>query len=89
MALRNTTMHAQADPTARLCFNVADHEGTRYPAVEYWAAAFDEDQPAFQVVPLARFIKLLGSNEPLMDQGNGTYRGLRSGRRYVRVIQVE
>ena len=74
----------------RVYFSVLDESGEEFPAVEYWAGSADDDAPAFQVVRLRRFIKLLGAGEPLDDTGRGTFIGLRSGRRFfLRVRTAE
>jgi hypothetical protein len=68
----------------RVYFTVLDEAGKALPAVEYWAGCMDSDGPFYDVVPLRRFIKLLGSSEPLSDTGTNVFIGVRTGRRFVR-----
>ncbi|WP_156385370.1 hypothetical protein [Ramlibacter sp. Leaf400] len=63
---------------------MVDASGNELPAVEYWAGSPEEDQPSFQVVPLRRFVKLLGIGESLREIRTGVFEGLSSGRRFVR-----
>lgn len=75
----------EVGPQARLYFLVVDEAGHELPAVEYWAGSLDEDQAHYQVVPLRRFVKLLGVGELLEEIGNDAFNGRGSGRRFVRV----
>jgi hypothetical protein len=75
----------EVGPPRRLYFTVVDESGKELPAVEYWAGSPDEDEPAFQVIPLRRFVKLLGIGESLEEIGDGVFSGIWSGRRFVRV----
>ena len=78
-------MHADLEVPARVYFSVRAGDGMGYPAVEYWASAVADCDPRTDVAPLKRFIKLVGSNETLEDEGEGVFRGTRSGRRFHRV----
>lgn len=77
-------MDTDADPLKRVYFDVYGEGGQPLPAVQYWAACIDEDQPAFEVMPVRKFVKLLGRMEPLQELDEGVYKGLRSGRIYRR-----
>jgi hypothetical protein len=65
----------------RTYFLVTDESGKGYPAMEYLAATLDE-QPVFQVMPLKRFVKLIGSGEPLESIGDGRFVGARTRQTY-------
>jgi hypothetical protein len=65
----------------RTYFTVTDDEGNGHPAVEYLAAMLD-DESVFQVMPLKRFVKLIGSGEPLESLGDGRFIGTYSRRTY-------
>jgi hypothetical protein len=65
----------------RTYFTVTDESGKRHPAVEYLAGSLDE-QPVFQVIPLKRFLKLIGSGEHLQALGDGRFIGTHSRRIY-------
>lgn len=78
-------MHAELEVPDRVYFSVLAADGLAYPAVEYWAASVTEGDPRTGVAPLKRFIKLVGSNEALEDEGEGVFRGARSGRRFQRI----
>ncbi|TFY98503.1 hypothetical protein [Ramlibacter rhizophilus] len=67
----------------RRYFTVRDAAGKDMPAVEYWAGYFEHEQVAHQVVPLRRFVKLLWSGEPLLEQGEGRFVGRVSGRVFM------
>lgn len=66
----------------RTYFTVLDEDGVGHPAMEYLAATLDE-QPVFQVLPLKRFVKLIGSGEHLEAAGDGRFVSSRSRRTYV------
>jgi hypothetical protein len=65
----------------RTYFTVTDEFGATYPAMEYIAGTLDE-HPVFHVVPLKKFVKLIGSGEHLEGLGDGDFVGLTSRRRY-------
>lgn len=65
----------------RTYFTVTDADGKGHPAVEYLAATLDET-PVFQILPLKRFIKLIGSGENLEPLGGGRFIGTHSRRTY-------
>ena len=65
----------------RTYFTVTDDSGKGHPAVEYLAATLDGG-PVFQVMPLKRFVKLIGSGEHLEALGDGRFIGLRSRRTF-------
>ena len=65
----------------RSYFAVTDESGRRHPAMEYLAGTLD-DQPVFQVMPLKRFVKLIGSGEPLESIGDGRFVGSRTRQTY-------
>jgi hypothetical protein len=67
----------------RVYFTVLDAAGNAMPAVEYWAAVMEEDAPVYEVLPLRRFVKVLGSSEPLKQTGQGTFEGAYSGQMYT------
>ena len=67
----------------RRYFIVYDSAGTCVPAVEYWAASLDEMRLAYHVVPLRRYVKLLGSGEYLEDRGGGVRVSTRSARAFT------
>lgn len=74
-------MEHQTGSTRRY-FSVRDPLGGLFPAVEYWAATLDEEHITFEVVPLRRHIKLLGSGERLEEVVDGTFVGARSRRTF-------
>jgi hypothetical protein len=41
-----------------------------------------DEQPVFQVMPLKRFVKLIGSGEPLESIGDGRFVGARTRQTY-------
>lgn len=65
----------------RTYFTLLDEDGIGHPAVEYVAATLDV-QPAPEIMPLRRFVKLIGSGEHLEPLDNGRYIGSHSGRAY-------
>ena len=65
----------------RMYFRVLDGEGNSHPAVEYLAATLDQE-PVHEVLPLRRFVKLIGSGERLESLGGGQFVGFRSRRTY-------
>ena len=65
----------------RTYFTLLDQHGKGHPAMEYVAATLD-GQHVFQVMPLKRFVKLIGSGERLEPLGEGRYIDVRSGRTY-------
>lgn len=69
----------------RIYFTVVDEGGKAAPAVEYWAAHFDEALDNYEVLPLRRFVKLLGSGESLSELGGGAYETEVSGKRLYRL----
>lgn len=71
----------------RRYFTVLDEDGRAAPAVEYWAAVVDEDQPVYQVLPLRRFIKLIGSGEQLEEAHEGVFVASFSRRIFVPLIR--
>ena len=66
----------------RTYFTVTDEFGMGHPAMEYFAGTLDGGQPVFEVIPLKRFVKLIGSGEHLEGLGNGRFLGLTSRRTY-------
>lgn len=76
-------MTDEVEPPTRRYFSVVDASGHELPAVEYWAGS-PEEEPSYQVVPLRRFVKLLGIGESLREIRSGVFEGLSSGRRFVR-----
>lgn len=82
-------MADEVESRTRLYFSVLDASGKAMPAVEYWAGSPHNEQPPFQVVPLRKFVKLLGAGESLREVGNGVFTGVNSGRRFVRVDPAE
>jgi hypothetical protein len=66
----------------RTYFTVTDDDGKGHPAVEYLAATVDE-QALFEVTPLKRFVKLIGSGEHLKSLGDGRFIGSYSRRTYL------
>ena len=66
----------------RTYFTVTDEDGKGHPAVEYLAATLEDDKPAFQPMPLKRFVKLIGSGEHLESLGDGRFIGSHSRRTY-------
>jgi hypothetical protein len=77
------TANDEVGPPARRYFSVVDEHGNRLPAVEYWAGSPDEDQPDYEIVPLRRFVKLLGAGESLREIGAGIFTAIGCGRRFV------
>lgn len=69
----------------RTYFTVVDEAGQAAPAVEYWAAHFDEAVENHEVLPLRRFVKLLGSGESLLEVGQGIFETEGSGKRLYRL----
>ena len=67
--------------TQRTYFTVTDENGIDHPAVAYLAATLDGDH-VFQVMPLKRFVKLIGSGEHLVSLGDGRFVGSYSRRTY-------
>lgn len=65
----------------RTYFTLLDEDGMGHPAMEYVAATLDV-QPDPEIMPLKRFVKLIGSGEHLEPLDNGRYIGSRSGRTY-------
>ena len=82
-------MADEAVSRTRLYFLVVDEAGHELPAVEYWAGSLDADAPQYQVVPLRKFVKLLGAGELLEESGEDAFHGKGSGRRFVRVRPPE
>lgn len=77
-------MH-EPETSSRKYFTVVDEHGRAMPAVEYWAGTFDTTQPQFEIVPLRRFIKLIGTGESLREDGDGVLRTAGSGQRFFRL----
>jgi hypothetical protein len=77
-------MEGEHDDLTRIYFDVLDDAGRKLPAVQYWAASCDQDQPAFKEVPVYRFIKLLLPREPLEEIDDAYLKGLRTGKLYRR-----
>lgn len=69
----------------RKYFNVIDENGRELPAVEYWAAGIHDDASVFEVVPLRRFVKLLGTGDHLQPLADGVFTA-QSGRRYLQTV---
>jgi len=65
----------------RTYFTVTDDEGNGHPAMEYLAVSSDSE-PVFEVTPLKRFVKLIGSGEHLKSLGDGRFVGSYSRRTY-------
>ena len=82
-------MADEVDTQTRQYFSVLDPSGKALPAVEYWAGSPQGDHPPFQVVPLRKFVKLLGAGESLQEVGRGVFTGVSSGRRFVRADRGE
>ena len=55
--------------------------GGTLPAMEYVAGTLEE-QPVVQVIPMKRFVKLIGSGESLEALGDGRFIGSRTGRAF-------
>lgn len=72
---------AQSSPDRRY-FTVTDEGGREWPVVEYWAASVDDDATVFQVVPLRRFVKVLGTGAYLQGGLDGAFIEVGSGRRF-------
>jgi hypothetical protein len=68
----------------RIYFTVLDEKGRAVPAVEYWAAHMDEAQEVHEVLPLRRFVKLIGPDEPLKENGEGVFEGVTTGMTFTR-----
>ncbi len=73
------------DVDSRRYFTVLDLSGRAAPAVEYWAGAPDEDTPAYTVVPLRKFVRIVGSGERLEQLEESVFLGLESRQKYFRV----
>ena len=71
-----------ATTSQRTYFTVTDEHGNGHPAVEYLAATLD-GEPAFQGLPLKRFVKLIGTGEHLESLGDGRFVGARSRRTFL------
>jgi hypothetical protein len=65
----------------RTYFALKDEAGQAHPAMAYLAGTLDEN-PVFEVVPLKRFVKLIGCGEHLEALEDGRFLGLRTGRIY-------
>jgi hypothetical protein len=65
----------------RTYFTVVDENGTCHPAVSYLAATLNEE-PVFQVMPLKRYIRLIGSGEHLEPVGDGRFVGASTRRTF-------
>jgi hypothetical protein len=78
-------MFAETRSQSRQYFRVVDELGKELPAVEYWAGILGRAESSDQLVPLRKFVKLLGQCESLCDMGNGVFSGTCCGRRFVRV----
>ena len=70
---------------SRRYFTVLDESGRPAPAMEYWAATPDQDEPVYEVVALRRFVKLIGSGERLEETTEGVFVGNRSRRTFFRL----
>lgn len=70
---------------SRRYFTVLDESGRPAPAMEYWAATPDQDVPLYQVLPLRRYVKLIGSGEYLEETAEGVFVGSRSQRTFFRL----
>ena len=67
----------------RRYFTVVDEQGRHLPVVEYRAASLSEDElPPFQVMPLRRFVKVMGTGGYLRATADGVFIEVQSGRRY-------
>jgi hypothetical protein len=75
---------AETEAPSRIYFNVIDEAGHVHPAVEYWAATFDDGKVPFQIIPVSRFLRILGSNEALTQLDAARFKGCRTGRVFVR-----
>ncbi|MBL0421984.1 hypothetical protein JI739_16660 [Ramlibacter sp. AW1] len=68
---------------SRRYFTVIDDQGRHLPVVEYWAASLsDDDLPPFQVMPLRRYVKVMGTGDYLRATADGAFIEVQSGRRY-------
>jgi hypothetical protein len=65
----------------RIYFTLTDESGRGHPAMEYLAGTLEEE-PVFQVIPMKRFVKLIGSGESLEALGDGRFIGSRTGRAF-------
>jgi hypothetical protein len=82
-------MADEVETQTRQYFTVRDASGKSMPAVVYWAGSPQGDDPPLQIVPLRRFVKLLGAGESLQEVGDGVFTGVSSGRRFVRADPAE
>lgn len=78
---------AETEAPSRIYFNVVDEDGNVHPAVEYWAATLDGEELSFQILPISRFVRLLGSKEALIDLDGTRFRGCQTGRVYLHESQ--
>lgn len=72
------------EPLPRRYFTVVDAIGSPAPAMEYWAATPNEEEAVYDVMPLRRFVKLIGSGESLVETGDGVFMGTSSQRTFYR-----
>ena len=77
---------ADSSPSRRY-FTVRDEAGRELPVVEYWAATLDDDVNVFHVVPLRRYVKVLGTGAYLSPGRDGSFIELQTGRRFRSVEQ--
>lgn len=71
-------------------FTVVDAIGWPSPAMEYWAAVPDEEQPTTNApMPMRRFIRLIGSGEGLIETGKGVFLGRETQRSFYRFQTTE
>lgn len=75
---------AETEAPSRIYFNVVDEDGKVHPAVEYWAATLDDEELSFQILPISKFVRLLGSKEALIELDGTRFRGCRTERVYAR-----
>lgn len=69
---------------SRRYFTVLDESGHPAPAMEYWAATPEQDEPVYAVVALRRFVKLIGG-ERLEETTEGVFVGNWSRRTFFRL----
>lgn len=70
---------------SRRYFTVLDESGHPAPAMEYWAAMPEQEEPVYAVLALRRFVKLIGSGEHLEETSQGVFVGNWSRRTFFRL----
>jgi hypothetical protein len=69
-------------------FTVLDESGRAEPVVEFWAGGIDYEQLVYEVAPLRKFVKVLGTGEYLKEEDDGVFLESRTGRRLFFVAQT-